>query len=120
MNTPHTNHPDDQRSPLGETYRQGPVLLRGQMIPEESTTEHLLKTDESIDWLHRDPWRVLRIQAEFVDGFGSLAELGPAVSIFGSARTDPADPVYQAAQYMGAQIARRNVAVITGGGPGIM
>ena len=89
------------------------------MIPEESTTERLLKTDESIDWLHRDPWRVLRIQAEFVDGFGSLAERGPAVSIFGSARTDPADPVYQAAQYMGAQIARRNVAVITGGGPGI-
>ena len=88
MNTPHTNHPDDERSPLGETYRQGPVLLRGQMIPEESTTERLLKTDESIDWLHRDPWRVLRIQAEFVDGFGSLAELGPAVSIFGSARAD--------------------------------
>lgn len=120
MNTQHTNHPDDERSPLGETYQQGPVLLRGQMIPEESTTERLLKTDESIDWLHRDPWRVLRIQAEFVDGFGSLAELGPAVSIFGSARTDPSDPVYQAAQYMGAQIARRNVAVITGGGPGIM
>lgn len=49
MNTPHTNHPDDERSPLGETYRQGPVLLRGQMIPEESTTERLLKTDESIE-----------------------------------------------------------------------
>lgn len=107
-------------SPLGQTYRRGAVLLRGQMIPQESTTERLLKPDASTDWLHRDPWRVLRIQAEFVDGFGSLADLGPAVSIFGSARIRPDEDAYHAALAMGARIARRNVAVITGGGPGIM
>lgn len=119
-----TNTPDisesTHESPLGATYQQGPVLLRGNMIPEESTTEHLLSTADSTDWLHMDPWRVLRIQAEFVDGFGSLAELGPAVSIFGSARTPETDPAYQAAFAMGQKIAQQHVAVITGGGPGIM
>lgn len=120
MNMTEHPEPDEPVSPLGETYRQGPVLLRGQMIPQESTTERLLRGDESTDWLHRDPWRVLRIQAEFVDGFGSLAELGPAVSIFGSARTPRSDPAWRAACDMGRLIAERDVAVITGGGPGIM
>ena len=110
----------DGVSPLGQTYRQGAVLLRGQMIPQESTTERLLKPDTSTDWLHRDPWRVLRIQAEFVDGFGSLADLGPAVSIVGSARIKPDEPTYRAALAMGKRVARRDVAVITGGGPGVM
>lgn len=110
----------DAGSPLGATYRQGAVLLRGHMIPDESTTERLLKPDASVDWLHRDPWRVLRIQAEFVDGFGSLADLGPAVSIFGSARIQPDDSTYKAAFRMGSLIAQRDIAVITGGGPGIM
>ena len=63
------------------------MILRGQMIPSDNTTANLLKPDQDTDWLHMDPWRVLRIQSEFVDGFGALAELGPAVSIFGSART---------------------------------
>lgn len=113
-------HADPESSPLGETYRQGPVVFRGPMIPEESTTERLLKHDEDGAWLHRDPWRVLRIQAEFVDGFGSLADLGPAVSVFGSARISENDPGYQAAQDMGRMLAERHVATITGGGPGIM
>lgn len=59
------------------------------MIPSDNTTANLLKPDQDTDWLHMDPWRVLRIQSEFVDGFGALAELGPAVSIFGF-RTHPA------------------------------
>ncbi len=63
---------------------------------------------------------MLRIQAEFVDGFGALAELGPAVTIFGSARTPKTDPLYKAARAVGRKIAQRGVAVITGGGPGIM
>lgn len=106
--------------PFSETYHRGPVILRGQMIPQDSTTANLLKAEQSTDWLHMDPWRVLRIQAEFVDGFGALAELGPAVSVFGSARTQRSDPAYRAAQRMGALIAERGIAVITGGGPGIM
>ena len=70
-----------------ETYRRGPVVMRGPMIPKDNTYANLLAPEDSTDWLHTDPWRVLRIQAEFVDGFGALAELGPAVTIFGSART---------------------------------
>ena len=103
-----------------ETYRRGPVVMRGPMIPKDNTYANLLAPEESTDWLHADPWRVLRIQAEFVDGFGALAELGPAVTIFGSARTPKTDPAYKAARTVGRKIAQRGVAVITGGGPGIM
>ncbi|WP_420919908.1 TIGR00730 family Rossman fold protein [Bifidobacterium breve] len=110
----------EDAAPLGDTYHRGPVILRGQMIPSDSTTANLLKPDQDTDWLHMDPWRVLRIQSEFVDGFGALAELGPAVSIFGSARTQRTESDYKAARRMGSQIAKRNIAVITGGGPGIM
>ncbi|MDP9352973.1 MAG: TIGR00730 family Rossman fold protein, partial [Chloroflexota bacterium] len=67
-----------------------------------------------------DPWRVLRIMGEFVEGFDTLAGLGPAVSVFGSARTDPADRYYQLATEVSRQLAGLGFAVITGGGPGIM
>ena len=103
-----------------ETYRRGPVVMRGPMIPKDNTYANLLAPEDSTDWLHTDPWRVLRIQAEFVDGFGALAELGPAVTIFGSARTPKTDPLYKAARTVGRKIAQRGVAVITGGGPGVM
>lgn len=103
-----------------QTYHKGPIILRGSMIPDKTTTGRLLASDDSTDWLHMDPWRVMRIQAEFVDGFGALAELGPAVSVFGSARTPQTDPMYKAARRAGKLIAARGVAVITGGGGGIM
>ena len=103
-----------------ETYRRGPVVMRGPMIPKDNTYANLLAPEDSTDWLHTDPWRVLRIQAEFVDGFGALAELGPAVTIFGSARTPKTDPLYKAARTVGRKIAQRGVAVITGGGPGVI
>ena len=70
--------------------------------------------------MHTDPWRVLRIQSEFIDGFGTLAELGPAVSVFGSARTSRDHPLYATAERLGAQLLRAGLAVPTGGGPGIM
>jgi uncharacterized protein (TIGR00730 family) len=69
---------------------------------------------------HADPWRVLRILSEFVEGFDALNEVGPAVTVFGSARTKPDDPLYAAGRTLGAALARRGFAVITGGGPGIM
>jgi uncharacterized protein (TIGR00730 family) len=62
----------------------------------------------------------MRIQAEFVEGFGSLAELGPAISVFGSARTRPDDPDYALGETVGGALARAGFAVITGGGPGVM
>ena len=105
---------------LDQIYHRGPVILRGKMIPHDTTSGNLLSEEESTDWLHMDPWRVLRIQAEFVDGFGALAELGKAVTIFGSARTKESDPYYEAAEKMGRMLAQRDTAVITGGGPGIM
>jgi uncharacterized protein (TIGR00730 family) len=67
-----------------------------------------------------DAWRVFRIMAEFVEGFESLADIGPAVSVFGSARTKPNDPFYKAAEATGKLLAKAKFAVITGGGPGIM
>jgi uncharacterized protein (TIGR00730 family) len=67
-----------------------------------------------------DAWRVLRIMGEFVEGFETLAMLGPAVSIFGSARTRKDDPHYLAAEQTAALLAQEGFAVITGGGPGIM
>jgi uncharacterized protein (TIGR00730 family) len=70
--------------------------------------------------VHTDPWRVLRIQSEFVEGFGMLAELGPAVSVFGSARTPRDHPEYRFAERLGASLAEHGFAVITGGGPGVM
>ncbi|GAA2369358.1 TIGR00730 family Rossman fold protein [Nonomuraea africana] len=67
-----------------------------------------------------DPWRVLRIQAEFVEGFGQLAELPPAVTVFGSARTPVDSPDYQTGVALGRCLAEAGYAVITGGGPGAM
>ncbi|HEU0165949.1 MAG TPA: TIGR00730 family Rossman fold protein [Thermomicrobiales bacterium] len=69
---------------------------------------------------HSDQWRVLRILGEFVEGFDALAEIGPAVSVFGSARTPLDDPMSQSAYQLGHALAEAGIAVITGGGPGIM
>ncbi len=100
--------------------RQGPVTLRGKQIPATTTDQRLLDRRGAADWVHTDPWRVLRIQAEFVEGFGLLAELGPAVSIFGSARTQRGTREYLTAEAIAGGLVRAGYAVITGGGPGIM
>jgi hypothetical protein len=71
-------------------------------------------------FITEDPWRIFRIMSEFVDSFETLTRIGPAVTIFGSARTPPTDPYYQAAEKLARELARNGLAVITGGGPGIM
>src|SRR5215218_804327 len=101
-------------------YRKGPVMLRHRQVPHSTTDQRLLDTSGSADWVHTDPWRVLRIQSEFVEGFGALAELGRAVSVFGSARIAREDPTYALAQEIGRRLAEAGYAVITGGGPGAM
>ena len=98
----------------------GRVRLRRQEVYRATTDQHLLDTRGPTDWVHQDPWRVLRIQAEFVEGFGTLAELGRAVSVFGSARTRPDSEAYSLAYTLGGRLADSGYAVITGGGPGIM
>ncbi|MGB2838708.1 MAG: TIGR00730 family Rossman fold protein [Actinomycetes bacterium] len=100
--------------------RRGPVVLRRGQVQRSTTDQRLLDSTGPSDWLHADPWRVLRIQAEFVEGFGALAELGPAISVFGSARVQREDSEYEQARRVGAGLARAGYAVITGGGPGIM
>jgi uncharacterized protein (TIGR00730 family) len=113
--------PDRHRRP---TRHRGPVILRGG---EPDTRDQGTTTDQRLldlrgptDWVHTDPWRVLRIQAEFVEGFGLLAELPRAVSVFGSARTPRDHPHYAAGAAIGAALAQAGYAVITGGGPGAM
>lgn len=71
-------------------------------------------------FIKEDPWRILRIMAEFVDSFEKLSRLRPAVTIFGSARMPRKNPYYKAAVTLGRELARRDLAIITGGGPGIM
>jgi uncharacterized protein (TIGR00730 family) len=105
------------------TRHRGPVVLRGGEPDrgEQSTTDQrLLDRRGPSDWVHTDPWRVLRIQSEFVEGFGLLAELPRAVSVFGSARTPRDHPHYAAGVAIGAALAQSGYAVITGGGPGAM
>src|SRR4051794_10868870 len=100
--------------------QRGPAVLRRGQVQPSTTDQRLLDTRGPSDWVHTDPWRVLRIQAEFVEGFGLLAELPRAVSVFGSARTKPGQPDYIAGEAIGAALARAGYAVITGGGPGAM
>ncbi len=100
--------------------RQGPVTLRGKQIPATTTDQRLLDRRGPSDWVHTDPWRVMRIQAEFVEGFGLLAELGMAVSIFGSARTKPDEAEYKLADNIAQGLVKAGYAIITGGGPGVM
>lgn len=99
---------------------KGPVLMRRSQYDEGTTDQRLLDSRGPSDWVHTDPWRVLRIQAEFVEGFGALAELGPAVAVFGSARTPPEHRFYEIAEEVGRRLAEAGFAVITGGGPGAM
>jgi uncharacterized protein (TIGR00730 family) len=115
---PHLEQEPDER-PMEK--RRGPVVLRRSARVETTTTDQrLLDSRGPTDWVHTDPWRVLRIQAEFVEGFGALAEVPRAVTVFGSARTQRDHPEYALGQKIGAALARAGFAVITGGGPGAM
>jgi uncharacterized protein (TIGR00730 family) len=110
--------PGGRREP--HEQRLGPVVRRRQQMQSQTTDQRLLDSAEPADWVHKDPWRVMRIQSEFVEGFGALAELGPAVSVFGSARTPPDSAEYEAGVRIGRGLAESGFAVITGGGPGAM
>ena len=100
--------------------QRGPVTLRRNQVQASTTDERLLDHRGPSDWVHTDPWRVLRIQSEFVEGFGLLAELPRAVSVFGSARTPRDAPEYALGREIGGRLADAGWAVITGGGPGVM
>jgi uncharacterized protein (TIGR00730 family) len=111
---------DSNQPPHRRVRRQGPVTLRDKQIPATTTDQRLLDRRGPSDWVHTDPWRVMRITAEFVEGFGLLAELGIAVSVFGSARSKRGSAEYELAEEIAAGLSRAGYAIITGGGPGIM
>ena len=116
---------DEQHDPVIQSdqapeQQRGRVVMRRTQVQASTTDQRLLDSRGSGDWVHTDPWRVMRIQSEFVEGFGMLAELGPAMGVFGSARTKVEDPEYATAERLGKALAQAGYAVITGGGPGVM
>src|SRR3954452_4088039 len=97
---------ENQERPLKERQR-GPVTRRRDRSSQTGTTDQrLLDGRGPSDWVHTDPWRVMRIQAEFVEGFGLLAEIPPAITVFGSARTAREHPDYEFGMRLGARLAR--------------
>ena len=113
-------------SPGRDRQRAGRLIVRREALervrPERVGTEdeRFLRRSGRPAFLDSDPWRTLRITAEFVEGFDALASLGPAVTVFGSARIAEDHPVYEQARELGRLLAREGFAVITGGGPGVM
>lgn len=103
---------------MSERRRAGRLVVP----PQQAPADRALLERSAIEELshHADPWRVLRILSEFVEGFDALNEVGPAITVFGSARATSDDPYYAAGVKLGASLAKRGFAVITGGGPGIM
>ncbi len=95
-------------------------LNRGVRLGRATEDEQLLSAQPEGDFRKTDPWRVMRIQSEFIDGFDALSDLGRAVTIFGSARTPKDSAEYQAAVDLAEKLGKAGLAVITGGGPGIM
>ena len=98
--------------------RRGRVLIRKK--GRADTEDRKLLETKDVTFVDTDPWRVLRIMSEFVDGFGALAEIPKAITIFGSARIIEGDPMYEQARTVGSELAKAGYAVITGGGPGAM
>lgn len=98
----------------------GSVMFKGKLAETSTTDKHLLDSQHNSSWLHEDPWRVLRIQSEFVNGFGALAEIPKAISVFGSARTPSDSEEYRTGILLGELLVQAGYAVITGGGPGVM
>ena len=112
--------PSDPSEPAQRSSVRGSVTRRGRLLPATTADERLLDSRGPGDWSHTDPWRVMRIQSEFVEGFGALAELGPAISVFGSARFGEGTAHYATGRAVGARLVDAGYAVITGGGPGLM
>jgi uncharacterized protein (TIGR00730 family) len=121
------DEPDRSGEPIGEHRRSGRLLISrdagrkmGGADPTMTEDRKLLEPTARPAFLSSDPWRALRILAEFVDGFDALAEIGKAITIFGSARVSEDDPSYAMAREIGRLLATEGYAIITGGGPGVM
>lgn len=102
----------DKNAPRGARLRYDRATEDSRFLESPRTSE--------IDFTHTDPWRVFRIMGEFVEGFDTLAHIGPAIAIFGSARIQPEDLYYRQAEETARRLAKEGFAIITGGGPGVM
>ena len=118
----HKNHHHDdsngasaeRRSRAKHTTTSDERLFAPPVLPEAAPLA------AAVPFTQTDPWRVFRIMGEFVEGFEMLADVGRAITIFGSARTPPGDPMYGAAAELAERLGRAGFSIITGGGPGIM
>jgi uncharacterized protein (TIGR00730 family) len=120
---------DGDTSPSGPMRRSGRVVMREDAAarigkPGSTEDEKFLErrsvTARRPEFVDSDPWRALRILSEFVEGFDALAAVGPAITIFGSARVKAGTPDYELARGIARRLAEAGFAIITGGGPGIM
>lgn len=109
-------HTTDPAAETSKTEEVQPGRSADRLMRRLSDSEREAWQTKSV----KDLWRVFRIQSEFVEGFETMAELGPCVSVFGSARTQPGTPYYQMGVGVSEELVRRGYGVITGGGPGIM
>lgn len=117
MTAPPTGSPTGNEVP---TRRTGAVQRRRAHVTSSTSDRRLLEATDGGEWVHSDPWRVLKIQAEFVEGFDALTSVGPAISVFGSARTPRKSAEYQLTKDVARALVEAGYAVITGGGPGSM
>ena len=118
---------DDHRGePISDHRRSGRLTIGPRAAAKMAGGPHMTEDRKLLEptarpaFLNTDPWRALRILAEFVEGFDALAGLGPAITVFGSARVDESSPIYQTAREIGRLLGKEGYAVITGGGPGVM
>ena len=117
------NHPGE---PISDHRRSGRLTIGPRAAakmaggPTMTADRKLLEPAGRPAFLDTDPWRALRILAEFVEGFDALAGLGPAITVFGSARINEDSPVYAQARGSGRRLAAEGYAIITGGGSGVM
>ena len=118
-----------ETGPGGPERRSGRVVMRRDAAarmgkPAQTEDEQFLERrpspGQAPDFLDSDPWRALRILSEFVEGFDALATVGPAVTVFGSARVAAGAPEYELTRSIARRLAESGFAIITGGGPGIM
>ncbi|HWG54806.1 MAG TPA: TIGR00730 family Rossman fold protein [Gemmatimonadaceae bacterium] len=121
--TPPSQQSAHRRSGAVKIVEERPIdqSLRDYFPPVITEDEKLLRGAVTpVDFTRTDPWRVMRIMSEFIEGFDTLASLGKGVTVFGSARVGPDDPQYLAAQETSRLLAEAGFAIITGAGPGIM
>jgi uncharacterized protein (TIGR00730 family) len=117
---------DRSGEPIGEHRRSGRLVMSQDLgrktatDPTMTEDRKLLEPSDRAAFLQTDTWRALRILSEFVEGFDALADIGPAITVFGSARVAEGAPAYAMAREIGTLLAKEGYAVITGGGPGVM